>query len=203
MSNATDLNLKALTKTSIFESLPTETVSQILKTEPFLPISGALNLRTISSPPQLAPHKIFRSGSLSHLPISALAALKTTYGITTIFDLRSRGEREKYPSPVMIEGLDTIWVPDMEDVKIHKEGVVEPVVRKVLSGIKPSEFLSNGGMDGHIKMYENFLQTHRDAYKKVFERLKDGDGGVLFHCSGRLPCVFLFTLSSGCTVLRF
>lgn len=38
-------------------------------------------------------------------------------------------------------------------------------------------------------MYGIILETHREVYKAVFERLKavETTGGVLFHCSGESP----------------
>jgi protein tyrosine/serine phosphatase len=49
--------------------------------------------------------------------------------------------------------------------------------------VKPAGFVANGGADGYVAMYGNVLKTHRDTYKAVFERLRDGEGGVLFHCT--------------------
>lgn len=50
--------------------------------------------------------------------------------------------------------------------------------------ITHTDFVENNGRDGFVKMYDNVLKTHREPYKKVFETLRDGKGGVLFHCTG-------------------
>lgn len=44
--------------------------------------------------------------------------------------------------------------------------------------------MENEGVDGYVKMYGNVLDTHKDAFKAVFERLRDREGGALFHCTG-------------------
>ena len=63
--------------------------------------------------------------------------------------------------------------------------VVEPV-RKLPSIKMPDDFVANEGVDGFVKMYGITLETHREVYKAVLERLKEVEttGGVLFHCSG-------------------
>jgi hypothetical protein len=49
----------------------------------------------------------------------------------------------------------------------------------------PDDFATNEGVDGYLKTYDSMLETHKEVYKAVFEKLKEvGAGGVLFHCSG-------------------
>lgn len=52
--------------------------------------------------------------------------------------------------------------------------------------LAPSEFATNNGVDGYLKMYSDVLEdTHRDVYRIIIERLRDGgEGGILFHCTG-------------------
>ncbi|KAF8859968.1 hypothetical protein BDZ45DRAFT_801212 [Acephala macrosclerotiorum] len=144
--------LSALYEVSVRDALPEAEVSRVLQFHPFIPIPGALNLRTISSP-TLKPGLIFRSGSLSHLSPAVLAPLKTTYGITAIFDLRSRLEREKSPSPE-IPGIETVWIPSTADFG--------------------PKLLSEDEEEG---------EERPNTYKAVFERLRDGDARILFHCT--------------------
>lgn len=171
-----------------------------LKSHPFIPIPGALNLRTISSP-SLLPNLVLRSGCLSHLSPATLAPLKETYNITTIFDLRSAKEREKSPSPE-VPGVETVWIPNTLDVDARFLGAGGEVVegQKTIqsaasSRVNPSDFVANGGKDGYLKMYGEVLHTHKDAYKAVFEELRDGQGGVLFHCTGSLAVQFSTLMS--------
>ncbi len=189
-------SLAALYNTAIRYGLPEPELTRVLNSDPFIPIPGALNLRTISSP-SLPPNLIFRSGALSHLPLTALAPLKDTYKITTIFDLRSAREREKSPSPE-IPGIETVWIPSTVDVDARFLGAgatatlvdekIQPEKPKLAAvRIKPADFVANDGKDGYLKMYGEILDSHRDAYRAVFERLRDGRGGVLFHCTGSSP----------------
>src|SRR4051812_34943770 len=107
--------LLALLETPIRDPIPEKTVKEVLANPPFLQVPMGLNLRTISSP-TLAPNIVFRSGNLAHLPPASLELLKSEYNITTIFDLRSRGEREKTPTP-QIEGIEAVWVPSTLDIE--------------------------------------------------------------------------------------
>jgi hypothetical protein len=108
------LDLNALIQTPIGTPLPANILSKILTNPPFISLPQALNLRTISHPPFLQPNLIFRSGTLCHLPSSSLLALKNTYNIGTIFDLRTQAERPKYPAPG-IEGVEILWIPSVND----------------------------------------------------------------------------------------
>jgi hypothetical protein len=177
----TNIDLDALLQVPIQDSLDESLVKQILTSAPFIPIPQALNLRTISAP-SLQPNLVFRSGSLSHLPSSSLTQLNSEYNIITIVDLRSRKEKEKYPSPE-IQGIETLWIPSSADGPVGI-GAVQGNPKQVLQGLSPADFAENGGVDGYVKMHGNVLDTHKDAFKAVFERLKEPEGGVLFHCTG-------------------
>ncbi|KUJ13818.1 uncharacterized protein LY89DRAFT_784680 [Mollisia scopiformis] len=179
----------ALCNVSIRDDIPKTKLEKVLKSHPFIPIPGALNLRTISSP-SLPPNLIFRSGTLSHLSASALAPLKDTYNITTIFDLRSFEEREKSPTPE-IPGIENVWIPNTLVVDSRFQGagavtstmIVEENPEPVTVRIDPADFVANDGKDGFLKMYGEILESHRHAYKAVFKTLRDGHGRVLFHCT--------------------
>ncbi len=178
-------DLSALLNTSIKEPLPEADVQRILASQPFIPIPYSLNLRTLSSP-ILRPNLIFRSGSLSHMPPSSLALLRDKYNITTIFDLTSKAEREKSPGP-MIDGVKTIWIPSTRDMEFSngENGGVETTEKSAFSALSPSNFAANDGVDGFSKMYGDVLETHKDAFRAVFEKLGENEGGTLFHCTGQ------------------
>jgi len=179
----TSPDLSELLKITIRKPLPEDAVKKILSAPPFLQVPLSLNLRSISAP-DLAPGIIYRSGSLSHLPPSSLSLFRSDHNITTIFDLRSRNERERSAAP-QIDGIETVWVPSTIDINsgVVGAGSVEGQSKTALHDVKPADFVANGGIDGYIAMYGNVLKTHRNAYKAVFERLRDGEGGVLFHCT--------------------
>jgi protein tyrosine/serine phosphatase len=178
---ATEIDTAAIVQVPMGTMLEEFQVQQILASAPFLPIPQALNLRTISSP-SLKPNIVFRSGFLWHLPQSSLTQFSEKYSITTIFDLRNRKEREEHPSP-QIQGVKTFWIPSSADGPVGI-GAAHSNPKQVLQGINPATFAENGGVDGYLKMYENILNTHKPAFKAVFEQLKEPQGGVLFHCTG-------------------
>jgi hypothetical protein len=180
---AIQLDLPALLETPVRDPLPEEAVKAILATHPFIPVPNALNLRTISHPPNLAPNLIFRSGALSHLPAASWAQLKDTYNITTIFDLRSADERQHSPSPD-IPGIETIWIPSGVDDDIRTSGPGNVHWKIEQFNVPRTDFVENQGKDAYVKLYNIVLETHRRPYKAVFERLRDSEGGVLFHCTG-------------------
>jgi hypothetical protein len=187
---ATQIGLAAALATPIQEPLPEATVKEILTSHPFIPIPHVLNLRTISSPPHLPPNLIFRSGALSHLPPTSLALLRETYNITTIFDLRSAAERKISPSP-SIPGIKTIWIPSAVDIDASANG--QEHWRTARFNVTHADFVENNGEDGFMRMYGAVLETHREPYRAVFEGLRDGEGSVLFHCTGMscFPIVLL------------
>jgi hypothetical protein len=193
---ASNIDLPTVLEIPMSTTLEESQVTQIITSPPFLPIPHVLNLRSLSAP-SLRPNLIFRSGSLDHLPASSLTPLHSTYNITTIIDLRSAKERAEYPSP-SIPGVETLWIPSSADAAVGI-GAANVAPKTVLKGIDFGSFVGNGGVDGYVRMYGGILETHKEAYKTVFERLRDEDGGLLFHCTGLLPFLLLaaiFGLSS-------
>jgi len=54
----------------------------------------------------------------------------------------------------------------------------------------PKDFKMNGGVDGYVLFYDEFLRIYEGAYKIVLEHLRDRPGDtVLFHCS----CITFFS----------
>lgn len=188
---ATHPELSTLLATPIRDPLPKDAVKEIITKYPFIPIPHVLNLRTVSHPPYIQPNLIFRSGALSHLSPTALAPLRDTYNITTIFDLRSNAERVSSPSPE-IPGIKTIWIPSGVDAAIFAKPSGESHLRTKGFNVPCAEFVDNQGKDGYVKMYRLMLETHKEPYRAVFETLRDGEGGVLFHCTGSLDFFHLW-----------
>ncbi|KAE9378839.1 hypothetical protein N431DRAFT_363540 [Stipitochalara longipes BDJ] len=177
---ATNRDLAAVLEVPMGVILEESQIKEILASAPFLPIPQALNLRSISAP-SVQPNLVFRSGALHHLPPSSLNQLNEKYNITTVVDLRNRKERAEYPSPE-IEGVETVWIPSSADVPVGI-GPAQANPKQVLQGINFANFAKNDGVDGYVKMYANVLDTHKEAYKFVFEKLKENQGPLLFHCT--------------------
>lgn len=114
--------------------------------------------------------------------------IQQKYNITTIFDLRDRKEREDHPSP-QIPGIKTIWIACSTDSTVGI-GAVHSNPKQVLQGINPATFVENGGVDRYLKLYEKILNAHKSAFKAVREKLKELQGGVLFHCTGLSSFLF-------------
>ncbi|KAG9236752.1 protein-tyrosine phosphatase-like protein [Amylocarpus encephaloides] len=174
--------LSSLLKTPVNIALDPEAVSRIVSLPPFLPIPGALNLRVVTAP-NLALNTVYRSGAFFGVSPEAFATFTKEYNITTIFDLRLEEEVSKNPDPV-VHGVEIVLIPNaspfLAEKKADDTDLPSPGKRWHLS-----EFVENGGVDGYLKMYGNVLEnTHKDAYRVVFEHLKNNiQGGILFHCT--------------------
>lgn len=157
-----------LLELSIRDPLPESAANLILSSPPFIPVPNALNLRTLSSPTLLPPNILFRCGSLSHLPTPILSTLSSTYNIKTIFDIRSRKERERDPSP-SIDSIETIWIPSTVDIDGVGLSTLDGEAksksgRNILTDVKVSDFVEENGQMGYIKIYGNILKTHKDPF---------------------------------------
>jgi hypothetical protein len=164
-------DLRTITSIPITESIPDAILEKALKTNPFIPIPGALNLRDIGliPGPKIKPGLLYRSGSLHVLPPSSVLLLKTELNLSTVYDFRSVSERGRAPSPE-IPGVEQIWLPASE--------AGSPTV--------PADFKDNGGVEAYKNMYDDLLKVYAASYKTVLEGLRDRPGSpVLFHCSGK------------------
>ena len=118
------------------EALDPAYVADVLSRPPFVQISGICNVRDLGSYPTASPNLItkpgyaFRGAEVSHITEQgALASSQTlrrllmpynvlgiqqmrALGITTVFDLRSDPEMQKYCSPIpTIEGVQILRTP--------------------------------------------------------------------------------------------
>ena len=135
-------------------------------------IKGILNIRDMGGMPleggRLFPERVFvRSGTLSESSDDDMAKLKE-YGVTTVIDLRSKSELERYGSPAQQDdGIDFHSIP---------------------------LFLGNPDLEEDPTMV--FLRTHLlgDFYVKILEELSGDvikvldvlsrcEGCALFHCA--------------------
>jgi len=168
-------DLSSLLSTPIQSRISSTIVTAMLSQHPFLPIPGALNIRDISVPPYIRKGLIYRSGALEHITPAGKSSLIEQYGIRTIYDLRTRAERNNGPSPDF-EGAKTLWIPSTAD---SGTGV------RVMNNIEPKNFIEEDGKMGFLKMYTSILESHKDAFRAVLLHLRDREeGGVLFHCKG-------------------
>ncbi|KAJ5669753.1 hypothetical protein N7462_010823 [Penicillium macrosclerotiorum] len=161
-------NLREVLNTDIRTPIPEATVSKITSLPPFITVPGVSNFRSLSHENNLRLGYVYRSGNLSDITDEGKVFLSVDLGITTIFDLRNQGERERAPSP-QIHGIETIWMP---------------------YGSRPAslnlrDFASEDqGTTGFLKMYSGILEASVPAFKQVFTHIRDKpDDPFIFHCS--------------------
>ena len=155
--------------TDLKTSIPETTLSKIISLPPFVTLSGVTNFRDLSHGAGLRRRYIYRSGNLSDITDEGKVALVRELGVTTVFDLRNQGERERVPSPD-IDGVNFIWMPY----------AARPATLNLreLAG-------EDQGAQGFIKMYMGILDAAALAFSEVFTHIKERpDDPFVFHCSG-------------------
>lgn len=121
-------------------------ISKVLSNPPFVIISGVHNSRDLASPERpIKPGHVFRTAELSsiteegtrfkplnlwseiYLLVPGKSELRAL-GITTVFDLRSDTEIEKYNSPLpTIEGVEIIRTPVFQTGEYSPEKMAQCV----------------------------------------------------------------------------
>jgi hypothetical protein len=172
------MDLLEIALTPITLAIPDSVLNDALKTAPFIPIPGALNLRDLGqiSSAKIKPGLIYRSGNLSNLPASSIPLLSSQLKLCTLFDFRQINERDRLPSPEL-QGINIVSLPSTASPK----------------RVVPKDFAVNGGVDGYAQFYDEFLKVYAQPYKTVLEYLRDHAGeAILFHCN----CNTFFTRRS-------
>ncbi|KAJ5785225.1 uncharacterized protein N7503_010437 [Penicillium pulvis] len=161
-------NVIDVLSTDIRTPIPASIVSKIISLPPFVTLPGVSNFRDLSHDNVLRPGYAYRSGNLSDLEEKGKSILAGDLGITTIFDLRNQGERERAPSPE-ITGIETIWMP---------------------YGTRPASLnLRDFTQDDHsatgfVKMYMGILNAATPIFTEVFSHIRDEPNDpFIFHCS--------------------
>ncbi|KAJ6095861.1 hypothetical protein N7486_006607 [Penicillium sp. IBT 16267x] len=161
-------NVIDVLNTDIRTSIPESIVSKISSLPPFVTLPGVSNFRDLSHDNELRPGYAYRSANLSDIQVKGKSILAEDLGITTIFDLRNQGERERAPSPE-INGIETIWMP---------------------YGTRPASLnLRDFSQDdesaaGFVKMYMGILSAAAPIFTEVFRHIRDEPNDpFIFHCS--------------------
>jgi hypothetical protein len=166
--------IQKVLNTDISTPIPEPMVTKITSLPPFIDIPGVHNFRDLSHDDnKLRPGFVYRSGNLSDIMDSGKSIIASELGITTIFDLRNEGERQKAPPP-SLPGVDTIWMP---------------------YGARPAtlnlrDFAGEDkGATGFVKMYSGILEAAVPGFTEVFKHIRDNpDDPFIFHCSGKFFC---------------
>ncbi|KAJ5090080.1 hypothetical protein N7532_008764 [Penicillium argentinense] len=161
-------NLREVLDTDITTPIPEATVAKIISLPPFITVPGVSNFRDLGHNNTLRAGYVYRSGNMSDITETGKIILTNKLGITTIFDLRNQGERERAPSPE-IDGVETIWMP---------------------YGARPAslnlrDFAGEENCAaGFVKMYMGILEAATPAFGQVFRHIRDQlDDPFIFHCS--------------------
>ncbi|KAI2726844.1 hypothetical protein CBS147311_2414 [Penicillium roqueforti] len=155
--------------TDIRTPIPEELVTRISSLPPFIPIPGVSNFRDLSHDNnKVRPGFVYRSGNLSNIFGSGKSIIATKLGITTIFDLRNEGERQRAPSP-SIPGVETIWLP-------YGDRPATLNLRDFAGEDK--------GAQGFVKMYFGILEAAVPCLTEIFKHIRDNpDDPFIVHCS--------------------
>ncbi|KAJ5923364.1 hypothetical protein N7454_008609 [Penicillium verhagenii] len=161
-------NVTDVLNTDIRTPIPESIVSKIISLPPFVIVPGASNFRDLSHDNELRPGYAYRSGNLSDIEETGKAILAEDLGITTIFDLRNQGERERAPSPE-INGVETIWMPYG--------------ARPATLNLRDFSQADQSGT-GFVKMYMGILSAASPIFTEVFSHIRDEPNDpFIFHCS--------------------
>lgn len=157
-------DISALLETDMTIPLDTKLVQDITSHPPFIPVSRALNLRDIGLIPgsHIPPGLIYRSGSISSIPPSALVDL----GIKLILDLRSEREILAHPNP---------QAPGIQNVHIPTTHASRPL------GL--ANFKSSRAAQSLVDVYMEILEIYAPAFKFALQHIRDTRTTLLFHCT--------------------
>ena len=162
-------NVNDVLNTDIRSPIPDSIESKILSLPPFVTIPGVTNFRDLSHENQLRPGYAYRSGNLSDITEEGKTILADELGITTVFDLRNQGERERAPSPE-IQGIETIWMPYGS----------RPASLNLRDFSKDDQAAT-----GFVKMYTGILTAAVPIFTEVFAHIRDEPNDpFIYHCSG-------------------
>ncbi|CAI7565458.1 unnamed protein product [Penicillium crustosum] len=161
--------IREVLNTDIRTPIPQALVTQITSMPPFIPLQGVTNFRDVSHDGNmLRPGFFYRSGNLSDIWGPGKSVIATELGITTIFDLRNEGERQKAPAP-SITGVETIWLPYGD----------RPATLNLRDFAGPDR-----GAAGFVKMYFGILEAAAPCFTEIFKHIRDKpDDPFIVHCS--------------------
>lgn len=209
--------------TSISKSMKfdAETLARILSSPPFVTVEGVINFRDVAgvhTPASLDPnihgneksgHRVksstfFRSGELTRLTPAGLAKLRDELHITTIFDLRSKREVEKWKAGT--PGVATVGDGGEEEpIKVVRVPVAEeeseefdPTVlaRKVQSFETNEQEVcmlvsfrwstnERRRFKAFATLYSSILIKGAPAFETILKHFRDKpDEPCLVHCTG-------------------
>lgn len=142
-----------------------------------LHLSGTDNFRSLKGMPTssgqwIAEHALLRSDQLHQLDAGAWRTLERL-GVKTVCDLRSAGERQRYPNRLPEQGPRQLVLEVIADVRAEP-GFVERLAEN------PSVENAENMMLDIYRRFPSMLAPHLPALFGLFE---SGDVPVLIHCA--------------------
>ncbi|TRM68216.1 protein-tyrosine phosphatase-like protein [Schizophyllum amplum] len=162
------------------QPLDPQEVAETLSKPPFVQVSGVINIRDLGdlpsasfAPQRTKPHYMYRSAELSGISDEGKAQLKAL-GVTTVFDLRSDTEMDKYNTPVPnIEGIEIVRAPVFEKEDYSPEMMA-----------KRFRLYASGKTEAFMELYTQILDNAASSFGAVFRHVRDRPSdGFLFHCT--------------------
>jgi protein tyrosine/serine phosphatase len=156
------------------DPLDPDYVADVLSRPPFVSISGVHNVRDLATPATpLKPNLLFRGAEVAHITEQGKDQLRAL-GITTVFDLRSDTEIEKYNTPLPhIDGVDILQTPVFKREDYSPEMIA-----------KRFQLYSSGKTEAFIELYTQILDHGGPAFGTILRHVRDRPNeGCLFHCT--------------------
>ncbi|KAI0774504.1 protein-tyrosine phosphatase-like protein [Fomes fomentarius] len=159
--------------------LDPEYVAEQLSRPPFVSISGVVNARDLGGYPTdslgfiTKPNLVYRSGEVSYITEGGMQQLKNL-GVTTVYDLRSDTEMQKYDSPMpTIDGVEVKHIPVFKKEDYSPEAMA-----------KRFELYASGKTEAFMQLYSQILDHAGPAFGIVLRHVRDRPNDpCLFHCT--------------------
>ncbi|OSX59407.1 hypothetical protein POSPLADRAFT_1184142 [Postia placenta MAD-698-R-SB12] len=155
-------------------------VNERLSQPPFVTIPGVVNVRdlggyssTIHAGMRTRSRLVFRSAELSSVTEEGKLKLKEL-GVTTVFDLRSDTEIERYESPIPeVPGVQILRVPVFKTEDYSPEMMA-----------KRFALYASGKTEAFMELYSQILDHGGLAFGAILRHVKDRPNeGCVFHCT--------------------
>jgi protein-tyrosine phosphatase len=142
-----------------------------------LRLQGADNFRSLKGMPTLCGrriggHSLLRADQLHRLTVQDWHTLEQL-GLKSVCDLRSLGERERYPSCLPESGIQHLHLAVIGDVR------ADPRIAAMLADNPDTE----GARGMMLEVYRGLPGMLAPRLHELFELFRAGDASVLIHCT--------------------
>ncbi|KAH9938005.1 protein-tyrosine phosphatase-like protein [Fomitopsis serialis] len=155
-------------------------VNERLSQPPFITVPGVVNVRDLGLYPSetfpdsvIRPGFVFRSGEISSITEDGKATLREL-GVTTVYDLRSDTEIQRYETPSPdIDGVDIVRLPVFKTEDYSPEMMA-----------KRFELYASGKTEAFMELYSQILDNGGPAFGTILRHVRDRPNeAIIFHCT--------------------